>query len=243
MLNVIKTVGIFFKYSPKKQVLLEECVESFNRGALEKGIETIYLRKVKLLCDTRRIERHTSFLVALNCAQFLFGLTSNVAKSLQSQTMDVMKVHTGIKLSITELRNVRSNAEKEFDSIFIKVVEMANDCGTTIQIKRRCQQQTNRGNYEGEPKDFYRNSIFIPYLDNVISQLESRFHQINLSSMHTLHLLLKNLDSLTREFQTDIFIYYGEELQNTDCFEQEVRLWKYFWSQSEELPSTPDDCI
>ena len=46
--------------------------------------------------------------------------------------MDVIKAYAGIKLSITDLRNVRSNAEKEFDSIFIKVVEMANNCGTTI---------------------------------------------------------------------------------------------------------------
>ena len=174
MLNVIKTVGIFFKYSPKKQVLLKECVESFKRGALENGIKAIYLRKVKLLCDTRWVERHasifdfctlfrviiycleiitqnddesrkwdrksiteahgllhnmcsSSFLAALNCAQFLFGFTSNVAKLLQSQTMDVIKADTGINPSITKLRNVRSNAEKEFDSIFIKVVEMAND--------------------------------------------------------------------------------------------------------------------
>ena len=53
MLNDIKTVGILFKYFPKKQVLLEECVESFNRGAMENGTKTMYLRKVKLLCDTR----------------------------------------------------------------------------------------------------------------------------------------------------------------------------------------------
>ena len=185
----------------------------------------------------------SSFLVALNCTQFLFGFTSNIAKSLQSQTVDVIKAHTGIKLSITEIRNVRSNAEKEFDSIFIKVVEMANDCVAAIQIKRRCQQQTNRENYEGEPKDFYRNSIFKSYLDNLISQLESGFNQINLSAMRALHLIPKNLDSLTREFQTGILIYYCEELQNTDCFEQEVRLWKCFWSQSEELPSTPHETI
>ena len=38
-------------------------------------------------------------------------------------------------------------------------------------------------NYEGEPKEFYHNSIFIPYLDNLIPQLESRSHQINLSAM------------------------------------------------------------
>ena len=42
-------------------------------------------------------------------------------------------------------------------------------------------------NYEGEPKDFYRNSIFIPHLDNLISQLESRFHQINLFAMRALY--------------------------------------------------------
>ena len=55
-------------------------------------------------------------------------------------------------------------------------------------------------NYEAEPKDFYHNSIFITYLDNLISQLESRFHQINLSARRALHLIPKNLDSLTREF-------------------------------------------
>ena len=71
-------------------------------------------------------------------AQFLFGFTSNVAKFLQSQTMDVINAHAGIKLSITKQRNMKSNAEKEFDSIFFIVVEMANECGTTIQIKRRC---------------------------------------------------------------------------------------------------------
>ena len=50
--------------------------------------------------------------------------------------MDIIKAHARFKLSITELRNVKSNAEKEFESIFIKAVEVANDCGTTIQIKR-----------------------------------------------------------------------------------------------------------
>ena len=94
-------------------------------------------------------------------------------------------------------------------------------------------------NYEGQPKDFYRNSIFIPYLDHLISQLESRFHQINLYAMRTLPLIPNNLDSLTREFQTDTLTCYGEELQSTNCFEQEVRLWKCFWSQLEEPPSIP----
>ena len=76
MLNVIKTVGILFTYSPEKQVLLEECVESFNRGAVQDGTKTIYLRKVKLLCNTRWIERHVIFLFLylVRSYNLLFGI-------------------------------------------------------------------------------------------------------------------------------------------------------------------------
>ena len=72
MLNVTKFVGILFKYYPKKRVLLEECVESFNRGAVENVIKTISLRKVKLLCNTRWVERHTSIFDFCT----LFGVTT-----------------------------------------------------------------------------------------------------------------------------------------------------------------------
>ena len=47
----------------------------------------------------------SSFVVALNCAQ----ITSTVDKVLQRQTIDVINVHVAIKLSITELHNVRGN--------------------------------------------------------------------------------------------------------------------------------------
>ena len=131
------------------------------------------------------------FLVALKCTQFLFGFTCNVAKLLQSQAVDVIIAHTRIKLSLSsEIWEVI--IKKYFDSIFTKAVEMANDCVTTIEIRRRCQQQTNKRNYEGQPEYFYHNTLFIPYLDNLILQFKSRFHRINLSAIRTLHLIPKN---------------------------------------------------
>ena len=71
MLDIIKTVGILFKYSTKNQVLLEECIESFNIEAVKNGVKTIHLRNVKLLSDTRRVERYTS--ISNFC--LLFGVT------------------------------------------------------------------------------------------------------------------------------------------------------------------------
>ena len=123
---------------------------------------------------------------------------------MQSQ-IDVIKAHKGIKLSIAELQNVRSNAVKGIGRLFNKAVEMANGCGSTIQIISICQQQTNKENYRGESKDFYHN-----LLSYHISQLESRFRQISISAMSALHLMPNNLDSLTKEFQKDIFTFYGE---------------------------------
>ena len=123
---------------------------------------------------------------------------------MQSQ-IDVIKAHKGIKLSIAELQNVRSNAVKGIGRLFNKAVEMANGCGSTIQIISICQQQTNKENYRGESKDFYHN--LLPYH---ISQLESRFRQIRISAMSDLHLMPNNLDSLTKEFQKVIFTFYGE---------------------------------
>ena len=70
MVDIIKTLGLLFKHSPTKQALLEQCVESFNSGAMENGIKTIYLRKVKFLCRTRWVEQHTSILdlcILLGC--------------------------------------------------------------------------------------------------------------------------------------------------------------------------------
>ena len=52
--------------------------------------------------DLLHIMLSSPFFVVLNCAQFLFGFASNVAKLLQSQTMNIPKAPTGIKLSMTQ---------------------------------------------------------------------------------------------------------------------------------------------
>lgn len=42
-------------------------------------------------------------------------------------------------------------------------------------IPRRIKNRIHRENYAGNPELFYRKSIFIPFLDNYLDQLSSRF--------------------------------------------------------------------
>ena len=56
MLCEIKSAGLFFRGSPKRSRLLEGTIENLNGERREQ----IPLQKLKLLCETRWIERHTA---------------------------------------------------------------------------------------------------------------------------------------------------------------------------------------
>ena len=60
MVSTLKSVGIFFKYSPKRQRRLEACVEQVNEKKRKEMEAEIPKKKLKLLCDTRWVERHTA---------------------------------------------------------------------------------------------------------------------------------------------------------------------------------------
>ena len=59
MLSDLKAVGIFFKYSPKRQRHLETAVSNVNVQRKALGVPEVPPHKVKLMCETRWVERHT----------------------------------------------------------------------------------------------------------------------------------------------------------------------------------------
>ena len=56
MLGCMTELGLFFKYSPKRTILLESIIEEENKKRDQKN--KIPVQKVKVFCETRWIERH-----------------------------------------------------------------------------------------------------------------------------------------------------------------------------------------
>lgn len=53
---------------------------------------------------------------------------------------------------------------------------MANVIGTEITKKRTANKQTNRANPQvSSVEDYYRVTVFMPFIDNFINQLTTRF--------------------------------------------------------------------
>ena len=58
MLSVLTSVGLFYKYSPKRQRQLEVSLETYN-SQLQNTTGAIKKSKLKTMCQTRWIEQHT----------------------------------------------------------------------------------------------------------------------------------------------------------------------------------------
>ena len=61
MVSNLKALGVFFKYSPKRQRALEDAVVTINEQRHANNEALIAPTKFKMLCDTRWVERHTAF--------------------------------------------------------------------------------------------------------------------------------------------------------------------------------------
>ena len=80
MLSDLKAVGLFFKYSPKRQRTLEQSVEQENTKRTSAGEKPIRAQKLKLLCKTCWVERHTAlkdfrdmYFALVHCLQVISG--------------------------------------------------------------------------------------------------------------------------------------------------------------------------
>ncbi|XP_078679498.1 52 kDa repressor of the inhibitor of the protein kinase-like [Branchiostoma floridae x Branchiostoma belcheri] len=59
MLETLKTVGLFFKYSPKRQRELERAIDRGNEERVAAGLKPWKKTKIKPMCETRWVEKHT----------------------------------------------------------------------------------------------------------------------------------------------------------------------------------------
>ncbi|CAC5365225.1 unnamed protein product [Mytilus coruscus] len=185
MLDSLKQLGIFFKYS-KRSRCLEKAVDMINsnRDAQNK-IQNRNLRSSVKQDGVNKLRPSAAFLPCTS--QFcLEEISSNVGRTWDKKAVNDAKglltkitdftfivnfqtVHNffGYKMIDTVKSLVKSTRddEKEFDTVFEKATTMAEvaDIGG-IKTPRRCGRQTQRSNVTAENEKVY----FLLFLDSMI---------------------------------------------------------------------------
>ena len=98
--------------------------------------------------------------------------------------------------------------------------------GPIIEKPRTCRRQTLRENVEGSCEEYYRRSAFIPFPDNMLQEMTSRFSEVTKVAALGLCLLPCKVNSVTPEINDTLLIFYGHDLPSKETFHHEVMVWK-----------------
>lgn len=120
----------------------------------------------------------SQFVISLFSVEKLLGYSLPLSKILQLENSDLAFAMDNAEETISSVKYVRDNAEEQFKNIFDEAKQIADMFDIEIKIPRLASKQTNRANVPTESAiDYYRKSVFIPWVDSFLSGLEDRFTQ------------------------------------------------------------------
>lgn len=174
----------------------------------------------------------------------IFGFTKGLSVLLQESRMDITTAHKKTNIVLGKIRIVRRNAEEEFSHVFKAATEVAEKTGHFIKMPRRCKKQTLRSNMEVENVlEYYRRSVFPPFVDNMTEHLASRFPQLAVHACRGLLLIPANLGNFTDDHVYELHQYYQQDLSSPAYLEQEFKLWKAQWQDVPDVPTSLESTL
>jgi len=81
----------------------------------------------------------------------------------------------------------------------------------------------------GTPVAYFRRAIFLPFLDNLLEQINTRFKGQSEAALLGLLLIPANLQQLNESSQEKLIQHYSPDLPSPSSASQDLELWKCFW--------------
>lgn len=203
--------------------------------------------KARLLIDSML---KTTFLIALCTLSNFLSLTVNLSRILQKKNIDKSIAQSLINDIIAVLLNKRNDAESSFKPIFEEAQEIHTKMNIPILIPRTNARQRHRPNYNTEnPIDYFRISIYIPLLDDVIEDLKFRFSSELFTILDITNLIpfniLKKEDIDYETIKKNIAKYLSQFTNESNeiisaTLGTEIELWKLKWTNfsGENIPDS-----
>lgn len=212
--------------------------------ALENIQETGNTESSKSAFMFQKTLKDGKFIVAMIVINEMFALAQPLSVSLQSVQVDLASALEMANNLSSLLKSMRENAELKFRELFATAQDLANELGEEIKIPRVTTCQIYRENYPSRsPEEYFRRTIFIPFIDHFLSQLEQRFlkHKETLSKIQNIipNVIIKLSEIEINETINVISMQWPNALETCDIIcKKEALLWKQRWVGVDEIPRT-----
>ncbi|XP_076030802.1 52 kDa repressor of the inhibitor of the protein kinase-like [Oratosquilla oratoria] len=159
--------------------------------------------------------RDPRFLVGLVVAETVLAHTLQPSRIIQKKEGDLVCAYALIREIGTLFAKFRADAEVYFHAVFVKAEDLLVEVGSAhdgIPIPRVCARQTQRANVPAaSAEEYYRRSVYIPFVDHVVAELKSRFDDDTVPVALQLKELLRgskaNVDAVlkaTKLYESDV---------------------------------------
>ena len=186
-----------------------------------------------------------SFVLALVVAQTFFSHTLPLCSTLQKVDCDLAECCNYVKCVLQVFSDMRQDSRSSFEVLFKTAQEMiAAVNGEEIAVPRKVARHTCRDNtHAGDATEHYRLSLFLPFLDFLVSELETRFktHADILSSLQLI--LPKRCTDVKPEQFEHCIQFYDSILPSPSSVKSELVTWQKKWQMvsNEQRPHSAID--
>ena len=161
-------------------------------------------------------------LIAALVMQHTSGIILPVSKLLQKKELDIFAVIELVDSVLDILRQNKSNCENVFHEIFDQAKNKCEKYDAPLLISRRCKSKIFRDIYPSDdPEHFFREAIFVPYLDHLIVEMDDRFFDQKQKCRSLWGLIPKFCDAspnTAQDLERLLEIYSGRYwCQSSDC--------------------------
>ncbi|KAJ4432415.1 hypothetical protein ANN_21034 [Periplaneta americana] len=224
-IGIVGKVCEFFNTPKRQDVLINSIKELCPENKRSKLVQ---------MCATRWIERHDTVMVLMELMDAVLPALKTISlwtdKDVSSKA-DML--HSSVtKPAFLISLHVSDAAENQFKSIFSTVSAQLTSLGEEIRIPRCASGQRSqfRSNVPADnAEEYYRRTVFLPFLSNMQSQIKTRFAKHN--NILTKFLCLMKEDGVTSDFI--VLAKFYSQVDTNFCVQDkelvcEFELWNTF---------------
>lgn len=195
-------------------------------------------------------------LCAIKCAHFfiplltiekIFSYTLPLSRVLQSVSVDLVVCLKICEDVVTKFQEFRKSADTIFNEIFQRAEEMLKqmvDNNYDITIPRITNRQVHRCNIVSQsPEQYFRISLFLPFLDSIINQLKERFLK-HKSLLESFNILIPGRNENHYKTKLELLLQkYNYDLNecNLNILTAEYELWQEKYNSASQANITKNE--
>ena len=111
--------------------------------------------------------------------------TKPLTRQLQFLSLDAAKAREKVSLLYLTIEDLRTDIDATHDSFYQMALDLAKQSNINPGKKRTVKRQMHRVNVPANTtSDYYKQAVTIPFLDQLLGQVQSRFSEGNLDILN-----------------------------------------------------------